>query len=356
MIGKLQHAIQNSDKLDGALILSPENRRYYTGFDSTDGFLLVSAEKAIFITDSRYVEAAQKQVVADCEVRLQGDTYSQLLETLLELGVQSVGVEASRLTLAQYAVLKEKLEPLYVVADTTLDAMITEQRMVKTPQEIEKILQAQRIAEDAFTHICQFIKPGKTEKEVALELDFYMLSHGAEALSFQTIAITGTKTSMPHGVPDDTVIQNGDFVTMDYGAVVDGYHSDMTRTVAVGSVSEEQKKVYEIVLEAQKAVCDGVKAGMRGTEGDALARDIIGAAGYGAYFGHGTGHGVGVEIHEEPRLSLAGHRILQENNVVTSEPGIYLPGKFGVRIEDMLRITKDGAQNLTKCPKELIIL
>lgn len=355
MIEALQKAIRENDKFDGALIFSEENRRYFTGFASTDGYLLVSADKAIFITDSRYIEAAQKKI-QNCEVRLQGKTYSQLLETFIEMGVQRVAVEASRVSLAEFARLQEGLEPLYVLSDSTLDEIITAQREVKRPEEIEKILAAQKIAEDAFEHICGFIKPGKTEKEVALELDFYMLSHGAEALSFETIAVTGKKTSMPHGVPDDTVIQNGDFVTMDYGAVVDGYHSDMTRTVAVGEVSEEQKKIYNIVLEAQTAVCDGVKAGMTGKEGDALARDIIEKAGYGAYFGHGTGHGVGVEIHEEPRFSPTCGATLAANNVVTSEPGIYLPGKFGVRIEDMVRITENGCENLTKCPKELIIL
>ncbi len=355
MIEALQKAIRENDKFDGALIFSEENRRYFTGFASTDGYLLVSADKAIFITDSRYIEAAQKKI-QNCEVRLQGKTYSQLLETFIEMGVQRVAVEASRVSLAEFARLQEGLEPLYVLSDSTLDEIITTQREVKRPEEIEKILAAQKIAEDAFEHICGFIKPGKTEKEVALELDFYMLSHGAEALSFETIAVTGKKTSMPHGVPDDTVIQNGDFVTMDYGAVVDGYHSDMTRTVAVGEVSEEQKKIYNIVLEAQTAVCDGVKAGMTGKEGDALARDIIEKAGYGAYFGHGTGHGVGVEIHEEPRFSPTCGATLVANNVVTSEPGIYLPGKFGVRIEDMVRITENGCENLTKCPKELIIL
>lgn len=355
MIEALQKAIRENDKFDGALIFSEENRRYFTGFASTDGYLLVSVDKAIFITDSRYIEAAQKKI-QNCEVRLQGKTYSQLLETFIEMGVQRVAVEASRVSLAEFARLQEGLEPLYVLSDSTLDEMITAQREVKRPEEIEKILAAQKIAEDAFEHICGFIKPGKTEKEVALELDFYMLSHGAEALSFETIAVTGKKTSMPHGVPDDTVIQNGDFVTMDYGAVVDGYHSDMTRTVAVGEVSEEQKKIYNIVLEAQTAVCDGVKAGMTGKEGDALARDIIEKAGYGAYFGHGTGHGVGVEIHEEPRFSPTCGATLAANNVVTSEPGIYLPGKFGVRIEDMVRITENGCENLTKCPKELIIL
>lgn len=355
MITALQKAIRENDKLDGVLIFSEENRRYFTNFPSTDGYLLVSAEKAIFITDSRYIEAAQKKAVG-CEVRLQTNTYQQLSETFSEMGVKSVALEASRVNLSEYARLSNALTSFHLLADDTLDAVIFSLRKVKTKAEVQKILAAQKIAEEAFSHICEFIKVGKTEKEVALELDFYMLSHGAEALSFETIAVSGQNTSMPHGVPSEKRIENGDFVTMDFGAVVDGYHSDMTRTVAVGAVSEAQKKVYETVLLAQNTAIEGLRAGITGKEGDALARDVIEVAGYGAYFGHGTGHGVGVEIHEEPRLSLTCMQVLAPGNIVTVEPGIYLPGEFGVRIEDMVEITENGCRNLTKSPKELIIL
>ena len=201
-----------------------------------------------------------------------------------------------------------------------------------------------------------FIKPGVTEKQIALELDFYMLSHGAEAVSFETIAVTGAKSSMPHGVPDETVVKNGDFITMDFGAVCKGYHSDMTRTVAVGEVTEEQKTVYETVLKAQKNALSVLKKGLPCSEADKAARDIIDNAGYGDYFGHSTGHGVGVEIHENPTLAPKSTDILEIGDVVTVEPGIYLPGKFGVRIEDMALITENGYENLTSSPKELIIL
>ena len=225
-----------------------------------------------------------------------------------------------------------------------------------TFDEVECIKKAQAIAEEAFEYILTFIKPGVTEKQIALELDFYMLSHGAEALSFETIAVTGKKTSMPHGVPDDTVVESGDFITMDFGAVYKGYHSDMTRTVAVGSVSDEQRKIYENVLQAQKSALSLLRAGEACQKADAAARDIISNAGYGKFFGHGTGHGVGVEIHEEPNLSPNYESPLKVGNVVTVEPGIYLPGKFGVRIEDMALITEDGYENLTKTPKELIVI
>ena len=221
---------------------------------------------------------------------------------------------------------------------------------------MKKIIKAQRIAEAAFEHILTFIKEGVTEKEVALELDYYMLSHGADGLSFETIAVSGKNSSKPHGVPSDKKIEKGDFVTMDFGAVVEGYHSDMTRTVAVGFVTDEQKNVYETVLKAQEAAQAAASSGVCCADVDKAARDVIENAGYGEYFNHSTGHGVGVEIHEYPRLSTVCKAILSVGNVVTDEPGIYIPEKFGVRIEDMLLITENGCENLTRAPKELIIL
>ena len=353
-IERLQNAMANSG-FDGALIVSPENRLYFTQFPSSDGYLLVSAEKAVFVTDSRYVEAAEKKAVG-CSVVLQTTDSTQLFELFSEMHVTRVAVEASRMNLAQYARICNALEPMAVLADSTLDNLIAGLRSVKQPDEIEKIRAAQAITEQAFSHICAFIKPGKTEREVSLELDFFMLHHGAEALSFETIAVSGENGSMPHGVPGSRKIQAGDFVTMDFGAVVDGYHSDMTRTVAVGQVSDRQKEVYYVVLSAQKALLSALRPGLPCSEADKVARDVIEQAGYGAYFGHAVGHGVGVEIQEFPNLSPRSKSVLTVGNVVTDEPGIYLPGEFGVRIEDMAYITPDGCENLTASPKELIIL
>lgn len=355
MINRLQNAIREQAAFDGALIVSPENRFYFTGFPSSDGFLLVSADRAVFITDGRYIEAAQN-TVKDCEVVLMTTAATQIFELFAEMQVSRVAVEAGRMTLAQYQKYAAALEPMALLADSTLDSIICALRAVKQPLEVEKIKAAQKIAEDAFSYICTFIKPGKTEREVSLALDYYMLSHGAEALSFETIAISGAKTSMPHGVPGKNVIQTGDFVTMDFGAVVGGYHSDMTRTVAVGKVSAKQKEVYETVLHAQKAVLDALRPGLSCAAADKIARDVITEAGYGDYFTHSTGHGVGVEIHEYPSLAPRANSILTVGNVVTDEPGIYLPGEFGVRIEDMAHITENGCENLTRAPKELIIL
>ncbi len=352
-INNLQNFLKAND--EAILISSPENRRYFTQFSSTDGYLLVTKNKAIFFTDSRYVEAAQKQIKA-CRVALLTRVSKEIKAFLEEEKILKIYVESQRLTVTEYSLLKKAFSPVKVKALKSLEAKINALRVQKSSDEAECIKKAQKIAEEAFENILTFIKPGVTEKEIALNLDFYMLSHGAEALSFETIAVTGAKTSMPHGVPDETVVKSGDFVTMDFGAVYNGYHSDMTRTVAVGKVSSEQRKIYETVLSAQKASLSVLKAGVSCKQADLAARSIIESAGYGEYFGHGTGHGVGIEIHEEPSLSPRSEAILKEGNIVTVEPGIYIPGKFGVRIEDMALITKNGYENLTSTPKDLIIL
>ena len=352
-INKLQEILKSSH--EAILIHSPENRRYFTGFPSSDGYLIITENDAVFFTDSRYIEAAQKSITY-CKAQLLTRLSNEVKIFLDENEIEKVYTETERLSVSLLSQFKKIFSPIKIIPSKRLENKINELRMVKSPEEIECIKKAQSIAEDAFDHILSFIRPGVTEKRIALELDFYMLSHGAEALSFETIAVTGKKTSMPHGVPDDTVVEIGDFVTMDFGAVYKGYHSDMTRTVAVGEVSAEQRKIYEIVLSAQKASLEILRKGLSCKEADAAARDIIASAGYGEYFSHGTGHGVGIEIHESPNLSPRSDAILQVGNVVTVEPGIYIPNKFGVRIEDMALITVDGIENLTNTAKELIVL
>ena len=337
--------------VDGALIVSPENRRYFTGFNASDGFLFITKSVSVFLTDSRYIEAAKDKIIC-CEVEEQK---GKLMDYAKRFNCKVLAVEADRLTVTQLKNLRKALHGIKLTTVGT-DKIIDSFRAVKNEAEIENICKAQRIAEAAFDHILGFIKVGVTEKEVALELDHYMLSHGADSLSFETIAISGANTSKPHGVPTDKKIEHGDFVTMDYGAVVNGYHSDMTRTVAVGAASDEQKKIYKIVFEAQLAVLRVLKNGVKCSDADKAARDVITEAGYGEYFRHSTGHGVGIEIHEKPFISPKSTATLRSGNVVTDEPGIYIPGKFGVRIEDMALITKNGCENLTKAPKELIIL
>lgn len=350
---KLAQKIQNF--ADAALIFSEENRRYFTGFPSSDGALLVYKNTALFFTDCRYTEAAAK-CIGDEFVIDSSNLYEKLKEIFTKNSLKKIALENNKITLAEFDTLKEKLPECTFVTSSALADAVEDIRIVKTEDEINKIKAAQKIAEDAFNHILTFIKPGVTEKETALELDFYMLSHGAEAVSFETIAVAGKNSSMPHGVPGEYRIQNGDFLTMDFGAVVDGYHSDMTRTVAIGKVTEEMKKVYYTVLEAQNKALSALHDGITGVQADKEARDIIEKAGYGKNFGHGLGHGVGVEIHESPRLSPKAPHTLKEGHVVTVEPGIYIPGSFGVRIEDMAVITKDGCINLTSCPKELMVI
>ena len=343
------------DGADCAVISSDINRRYFTGMKSSAGTLLVFRDAAYLIVDFRYIEKAQK-TVTDCDVILQGRLYEQLLELMKKHGAKTAAIESDTVTVSQLADMKKRLADVEIISDDRLSTVIKNMRIIKTADEIEKIKAAQLIAEKAFDEVLNFIKPGVTEKEIALTLDFYMLRNGAEALSFDTIALSGKNTSLPHGVPSDKKVCGGEFVLMDYGAVVDGYHSDMTRTVCVGSPSEKMTEIYNIVLKAQEESLNGAKSGMEAKQLDKIARDIIASAGYGENFGHSLGHGVGMEIHEAPNASPSSDEILRENMVVTVEPGIYIPNEFGVRIEDFIVIKHENSLNLTSCNKKLICI
>ena len=343
------------ENIDGVLIDSAENRFYFTGFPSSAGLLFASKQGSVFITDSRYIEAAKNKIDC-CEVMEQKKPEIQLPEIAAKLGCKTLAVEAKRITIARARKLAKNLNGIRIIDDDTADNLIDELRVKKNAEEIARIKKAQLIAERAFDYILGFIKKGVTEREIALALDYFMLKNGADALSFETIVASGVNSSMPHAVPSDKIIAAGDFITMDFGAIVEGYHSDMTRTIAIGAVSEKQGLVYGTVLAAQLASLQSLAPGITCKAADAAARDIIGNSGFGSNFGHGTGHGVGIEIHEEPTLSPAGEKTLEAGHVVTVEPGIYLPGEFGVRIEDMAVITPDGSENLTGSPKELIVV
>ncbi|MBR6335724.1 MAG: aminopeptidase P family protein [Clostridia bacterium] len=336
------------------LISSPENRRYYTDFEASDGYLLVTPKKAVLFADGRYIEAAQSKAKNCDEIRLLKKVSEDVKSALEAEGITKVYTEEEKLTLREFKALEKALER--ELAPEKTDELTRNLRRKKSLEEKERIIKAQRIAEGAFEHILSFIKEGVTEKEIRLELEFYMLKNGADGLSFETIAISGKNTSMPHGVPTEKPVEKGDFITMDYGALYRGYHSDMTRTVALGYVSDEQEKVYNTGLEAQKAAAEAVKPGAKCADADAAARQIIEKAGYAKFFTHGTGHGVGIDIHEPPTVSYRSEETLRPGDVVTAEPGIYLPGKFGVRIEDMLYVTENSAENLTEAPKSLIVL
>lgn len=342
------------ENIDAALITEDVNRRYMTGMKSSAGTVLVTREKAYLIIDFRYIEKAQK-TVHDAEVIMQGRLYEQINELLAKHGAKNVAIESESVTVAQLNAMRKRLN-VEIDDSEALSEAIDSLRIVKTQDEIDKIIKAQRIAELAFEDVLNFIKPGVTEKEVGLHLDYFMLSHGAEALSFDTIAVSGPNTSLCHGVPTDRPVQAGEFVLMDYGATYDGYHSDMTRTVCVGQPTEKMEKIYSIVLDAQLKAIAAIKEGVSGVDIDKIARDVITEAGYGEAFGHSLGHGVGMNIHETPNASPSSKHIFKQNMIVTVEPGIYLPDEFGVRIEDFVIIKENGCKNMTLAKKNLICL
>ena len=351
---RLKNRIAASE-LDGVLLINPDNRFFATGFHSTAGTAIVTADDAWFITDSRYIEAATNAAAGRYQVRLhnaQNTMNDQIKAIVAEAGIQNLGGEASRLSYEEYT----NLEALVGMKMIPCQDMLDELRAQKSDEEIVLMQKAQDITDEAFAHILTILRPGMTEKQVAAELVYAMMSRGAEKVSFAPIVVAGARSSMPHGVPSDNAIKEGDFVTMDFGCMYGGYCSDMTRTVAVGYATEEMRKVYDVVLQAQLAGIAASKAGVLGKDVDKAARDVIDAAGYGDCFGHGYGHSLGLEIHEPPYASPSGNVPMPEGCACSAEPGIYLPGKFGVRIEDVVIFRENGCDVLTKSPKELIIV
>lgn len=338
---------------DGMLVMKPENRRYLSGFTGSSAYLLITETDAVLLTDFRYTEQAKEQATNFRIVEHGPSAIDSIRTELAALGVKKLGFEKDYLTYAQYASFSEKLSPIELVP---AEAFIESIRAIKDEQEIAVIKKACEIADAAFSHILTFLKPGISEKDVALELEYFMRRQGAKGTSFDTIVASGVRSSLPHGVASDKILEKGNFVKMDFGALYNGYCSDITRTVVLGEADEKQKEIYNIVLEAQLHALENLKPGMTGKEADALARDIIKEKGYGDKFGHSLGHGLGLFIHEDPRLSALSDDVLEPGMVVTVEPGIYLPGFGGVRIEDDVVITTNGIELLTHSKKELVIL
>lgn len=354
-IKKIQKSLTQAG--EAAIILSDVNRLYLTGFKSSAGLVLVTRTSAYLIVDFRYGEAAQQKVK-----HIDVIVYSNMGETLKTLfkkhRVKKVYFENEGITLKQadnYKKLLRNCDVKFSFIDF-LDKIIDNLRIIKSEDEVKKLETAQKITEEAYLEILNYIKPGVKERDIALELEYLMRKKGADGIAFDLITITGANTSRPHGVPGDDIVKSGDFFTMDIGVLYDGYHSDMTRTVAVGQVSEEQEKIYDIVLRAQTTALKEIKPGVSCEYIDSVARNIIKDEGYGDCFGHSTGHGVGLNIHEKPMVTVNNKQILSAGMVITCEPGIYLPEQFGVRIEDMVLVTANGIKNFTKVPKELIIL
>lgn len=338
-------------------ITDPHNMGYISGFNG-EGMLYISRKQKVVITDSRYTEAAE-QVSSGRGFHVIEENAAHkrkkiLQDLIAEDEVTIVGYEDRFMRCYDFSRFVNWLPA--VQQWLPLEEQITEIRQIKTPEEQEVMARAEAIGDEAFAHILKILKPGMTELQVAAELEYRMKLSGAAGLSFSTIVASGVNSSMPHAVPGEKVIENGDFVTMDFGCLYKGYCSDMTRTVVVGKADEKQKEIYAVVLKAQTEALSALHAGMTGKEADAVARDVIAGAGYGQYFGHALGHSVGLYIHEKPTLSPADNTVLEPGMIETVEPGIYIPGFGGVRIEDMVIITEDGVKNLTASPKELIEL
>ncbi|NKC66776.1 M24 family metallopeptidase [Vagococcus fluvialis] len=341
-----------SEGISSFLITSPYNLRYLTGFTGTTGLALIGLEEAFFITDFRYTEQAAKQCVGFEIVKNVGPILEVVADLVESKNIENLGFEESFVPFKQYV----ELEGLLEVDLIPVSGMVEELREVKDEEEIAIVEKACEIADKAFSHILTYIKPGMTEIQVANELDFYMRSLGASSVSFETIVASGLRSAMPHGVASEKVIEQGDMITIDFGCYYNGYVSDMTRTISLGEPSDKLREIYNVVKEVQQKVLDVAKPGMTGVELDAVARDYIASKGYGEAFGHSTGHGIGLEIHEGPNVSKLAEKAFVPGNIITNEPGIYLPGIGGVRIEDDMLVTENGIKRLTHSEKELIIL
>ncbi len=326
-----------------AYLTEPEDMRYFTGFTG-EGGVLISKDKKIILTDGRYITSAQRET-KDCEIVNTINHGEFIKENNMKICFKP---QMSYGAVKRFENLGVELSPF----DVNFDML----RRRKTEEEISYMKKAAEIADETFYEILNVIDEGMTEKEIAAHIDYVMALKGSEKPSFDTICVAGVNTCMPHGVPSDYKLKKGDFITMDFGATYKGYHSDMTRTVALGDLTEEMALVYEVVHIAQGETQKEIKAGKTAKEIDTLARDIIKVNGYEEYFVHGTGHGVGLKIHEYPNISSRSEAVLEEGDVVTVEPGIYLPGKFGVRIENTVIVRENGAESLQNTPKDLIIL
>lgn len=334
--------------IENFLITKSEDVAYLTGLAGDDCAVLITEDKKYILTDSRY-EAAMSVLTPQFELVIRFD----YIDYIKEIKPKRMGIQDTAMTVSMYNELVSVIQQEDLIPAT---GIMEDLRLIKEPEELELIAKAEAIGDAAFADILAFIEPGMTEKRIAGELEYYMKLHGADNLSFSTISVSGINSSKPHGIPSTKVVENGELLTLDFGCKYNGYCSDMTRTLAIGHISQEMKDLYNVVLEAQLTACEKLKPGMHVKEGDALARDVIQKYGFGEYFGHGLGHGVGLEIHEDPYLSFRGTHILKENMTVTIEPGVYLPNKFGVRIEDLVFMTATGIKNVTGTPKELITI
>lgn len=335
--------------LDALVIANASNRRYLSGFTGSSGLLLLTKEADILLTDFRYIEQAKVQAADFLIVRYDKSMYEKLGELAESYGLKKIGLEKNDTTLGAYEEYKRNLPAIeFVPMINPCEAL----RQVKSQQELGLLKKAIEIADKTFLHITGILRAGLKESEIGLEIEFFMRRIGAQKEAFETIVASGERSALPHGVATEKAINMGDLVTLDFGAVYEGYHSDITRTLVVGQPTSRQEEIYRLVLKAQETVIQEIGPGLTASAADAIAREIISEAGFGDNFGHGLGHGVGLDIHEGPRLSSWDETVLEPGMVVTVEPGVYISGWGGVRIEDIVVVTARGCEILTKSPKE----
>ena len=341
-------------EVDGLLLTSRYSRHYGAEFDIAEGVAIVTKNGCRYFTDSRYIESAENNIKGFEVLGINqfNGYFARLNDAIADFGVSTLGYEENYLTVAELMGYEKNLNAKLVPFNKQINGF----RGSKEAWELDLMLKAQAITDKAFSEVLTRIKPGMTELELQAELIYCMYKNGGTGLAFEPIVVSGPNTSLPHGVAGERVIQAGDFVTMDFGASYKGYCSDMTRTVAVGFATDEMKKVYEVVLKAQESANRYTYRGVPGKEIDAVARKVITDAGYGKNFGHGYGHSLGLEIHEAPNTNTSNPEPMPVGAVCSAEPGIYLPGKFGVRIEDVVIIKEDGCEDITKSPKHLIVV
>ncbi len=346
----------SENNLDAVLLKNPKNRFYATGFISSEGTVLITRNACYYYVDSRYYEVACAKSEGNYFVSLftsASEMREQLRKNIKELMITKLGFEDEYVTYSDYDVIKETVGECELLPASH---MVDRLREEKTPDELEYVKSAQKITDIVFAEMLNIIKPGMTEIEIAAEITYRQMKHGGMGNSFSPIVVSGANSSMPHGVPSDKPVEVGDFLTMDFGTIYNNYCSDMTRTIAIGHATDDMVEVYETVLKAQLAGIEFARANVPGRAIDNAAREIIEKAGFGKYFQHGFGHALGLDVHESPRASSTETRLIPEGAIISAEPGIYLPGKFGVRIEDLIYIKVGGNENLTASPKNLIIL
>ncbi|TLS36362.1 M24 family metallopeptidase [Pseudalkalibacillus caeni] len=341
------------NEMDGMLITSAYNRRYMTRFTGSAGVVVISKKGAKFITDFRYVDQAGEQAKGYEVVQHTASIIDEVAKAVSELGIKKLGFEQDHLTYSVFKLYEDKIDATLVPVSGVIEKL----RMIKDSSELQTLKEATEIADAAFEHILTYIRPGLKEIDVSNELEFFMRKNGATSSSFDIIVASGVRSALPHGVASDKIIEKNELVTLDFGAYYKGYCSDITRTVAVGGdPGDELRNIYNIVLDSQLKALEQIKPGMTGKDADTVSRDIIADKGFGDYFGHSLGHGIGLEVHEGPGLSFRSDVVLEPGMVVTVEPGIYLSGKGGVRIEDDTVITESGNEKLSHTTKELLII